>query len=508
MSIILNHSGLKCLLLQILILFSMKKNNQKFIGRTLEETEFFRLMCCGHGRCVSMLQKDEQSYYEAVMYGCLNDISYDMQCEGSRGNYMYTLASMHKDSLKFLDAAICKLQSGKADEDWNTLCHLCDFIVNYAYDGETIAYDALEETYSRLLKQIMTTPMSKKHTKFLESFGYVIIVLMQYKNFDRLEMIIRDIGAYFIRRKHVAALKLQSDFLWFFECAKEKYGEDFMQKLDASKLEIQRFIRVIKTKKTYISPAQTIPNVDMICQKASEGNLYIYDKIRFGRKASAEEKCRLAKTVLSESDHKKKAILLSMFATKYNIFPLDPKPLIKYAFSGSDELKEAALDALTYVKSDLVHSFAIQLLNNTAQKNKCETNATPKFVKNYSLVQSSFSEKKKLENQIAKTEVNLDALYMLITNYTENDFDLLLNTLALLEVDFENENGWHGIVSYILDKAPNGFLPDEVLFFVYEKSFCSCCREEAVKQMYNRGVLTEEILKECRFDCNESIRNI
>lgn len=488
----------------------MEKSDQKFTGRTSEETEFFRLMCCGHGRCVSMLQENLQLYYEAVMYGCLNDISYDIQCEGSRGNYMYILASLYKDSLRFLDAAICKLQSGKADEDWNTLCHLCDFIVNYAYNGEKTADNALEEGYNRLLEQIMTTRASKKHKKFVESFEYIIIVLMQRKNFDRLEAIIKDIGAYFIRRKHAAAVELQSDFLWFFQCAKEKYGEGFTQKLDASKPEIQKFIRVMKAKKTYVYPAQMVPNIDEICQKASGGNLYIYDKIRFGRKASAEEKYRLAEIALSEQDKEKKAALLSMFASKYNIFPLDPKPLIKYAVSDNSKLKEAAFSALVYVKSDLVHNFAIQLLDNIMQKNECETSAVPKHVGNYSIIKSSFFEKKEIENrfQTAKTEINLDALYMLITNYTETDFDLLIHALALLEIDFENESGWHSIVSYILDKAPNSFLPDKALYFIYEKSFCSCCRKEAVEQMHHRGILTKELLKECCFDCNEEVRNI
>ena len=53
--------------------------------------------------------------------------------------------------------------------------------------------------------------------------------------------------------------------------------------------------------------------------------------------------------------------------------------------------------------------------------------------------------------------------------------------------------------------TPNSLLND-LLMFAYEKSLCSCCRENIVGELAKRNLLSENMISECRFDCNIEIR--
>jgi len=46
----------------------------------------------------------------------------------------------------------------------------------------------------------------------------------------------------------------------------------------------------------------------------------------------------------------------------------------------------------------------------------------------------------------------------------------------------------------------------ELLYYMYENTLCSCCREAIVKEMGSRYMLTDRILEECLYDSNEEIR--
>ncbi len=53
---------------------------------------FRKYMLGGHGHCFAMLDEHKELYKETVLYGCLNNIAFDLQCEGSRSSFMYNLA--------------------------------------------------------------------------------------------------------------------------------------------------------------------------------------------------------------------------------------------------------------------------------------------------------------------------------------------------------------------------------------------------------------------------------
>lgn len=91
--------------------------------------------------------------------------------------------------------------------------------------------------------------------------------------------------------------------------------------------------------------------------------------------------------------------------------------------------------------------------------------------------------------------------------------DLKLNVEELDErvksvaVDRNEETGWHGLYLDILKMADCGMkIPRSVLEHIYENSYCSCCRENTLRQMSKQHMLTDKILQECLLDSNEDIR--
>lgn len=106
-----------------------------------------------------------------------------------------------------------------------------------------------------------------------------------------------------------------------------------------------------------------------------------------------------------------------------------------------------------------------------------------------------------------KTE---DRIYMLTENYRSEDHDRLVSLVKSLPVTYEEEAvNWHGPYMAVLDlleKSGVEHPPEELLPYMYEHALCSFCRESMLQEMRKRGMLTEEILKECLYDCNDEIR--
>lgn len=429
-------------------------------------SEFTRLMSCGHGRCAVMLEDNREMYQEAVLQGCLNDLSFDMQCEGSRGIFMYRLAMKYDDPEYFLGAVCEKLLDSRVNNDWHMICHLTDIVFCFADDGNEAARNTLEKKYSELYSLIMSLRYSCKAARICECFEYTAIRLMQCSDFCRLREIMLDIGAYFIRRRRTPDNELRWSFLWFYSSAAERFGETDIRNILIDSPQIKRFFRVMDTDpfvETVGDNAEAVTAEDI-----ADGDISPRERRRFVFKASEEERIRLAEAAVRETDLSKKAELLRMFSSKYNPFPSEPQLLTAYAGSENKELSRAAKDALMYVKSDIVHSYAVDILRSSD---------------------------------------DTDALHMLISNYRKDDLAVITDKLGRLETDRNDESGWHGLMMTILDEADNGSIPDELLLYIYERSLCSCCRSSAVRILAERRSLTSGQAHECLYDCNEDTRN-
>nr|MDE5582593.1 hypothetical protein [Ruminococcus sp.] len=187
------------------------------------------------------------------------------------------------------------------------------------------------------------------------------------------------------------------------------------------------------------------------------------------RKQGHDEKMKVARAVVKEKDLNKKSELLKAFTISGNEFPLSPEILIEYALSENKNLRNVSIDALSYIKADCVHDFSVSQLE-----------------KNFSSV----------------------ILEIFIKNYTKKDKNILLDCLKKLTIDRDNNSGWHGVVLEITNDDTTKVMPDEAIIFVHENSMCSCCREDAVREMIRRNIFNEALRDECLMDCNSDIRTL
>lgn len=212
-----------------------------------KKEEFKHYMLAGHGRAAMLLKNSGENFRDVLLYGCLNDISFDMQCEGSRGYYMYNLVWEYGENKWFLEKAVEKFLTNDINNDWHTICHLCDFIrLFWEYDEDKTARSAIEKKYCELYSEIMT-----KENASIDCFEYLSITLMQIEIFKIALKIFRDIGEYFLKCEETCDEDLKLLFGWFYDETKEKYGEDFLkeelEKHGKDSEEIRRFNRVLNT---------------------------------------------------------------------------------------------------------------------------------------------------------------------------------------------------------------------------------------------------------------------
>ena len=312
---------------------------------------------------------------------------------------------------------------------------------------------------------------SVRANEVLQCYKYIIIVIMQNSNIERAFKIFEDIGKFFIRRHRADDYELKWCFEWFWFCTCEKYGEKYLsEKLDImskNNPELKRFRRVMFCKKEKQNIDRKKMSADEFIEYAENNSVKRKDIITL-RRAEHSEKIKIAETVISENNLDKKAELLKAFTTSTNPFPLKPEILTYYAVSENKNLCETAVDAMTYIKADCLHDFALKKLK--------------RYRKNFPF----------------------EIVIILINNYSPEDKNFLLEIINRFKIDCTNSSGWHNIVLGIVSNIEN--LPDEFVYFVYEKSMCSFCRESAVDEFIRRNLFTEKIRSECLLDCNSDIR--
>jgi len=281
----------------------------------------------------------------------------------------------------------------------------------------------------------------------------------------------KDMGRLNLKSKLFAGEK----FPWFQICCEDKIGEEqlgeIIKKELADSSELRKYVE-LNWKNDEMPSEKHLLLADEIYQRIKDnhveemGHFIILSLINRGR---WEELNKLADYYRNERDKKIKSKILKIFdydAADY----LNLDELFADAYSDNEELKFAALDCLSGVKNKMVHKLAL-----TYERNK-------------------------------KTIPHL--ILLLVKNYQPEDEELLTKWLKSLPVS-GNRGDWHHIFYTVEDIFHDKSVenpPCQLLTYMYEKTLCSFCREEIVEEMGKRGMLKDEVLIECRYDCNDSLR--
>ena len=440
----------------------------------MNKKDFKKYIQQGLGRCVLTLQSsnDIEKYKDIVLWGCLHNLSYDTQCEGTRAFYIYHLTTYFKDEDYFLIPTIEAFEKIPRRSDW-LFTHFTELLRRFAENGNKRAELALKQKYEYLLSVLLNKKRFNSYDFERDNFERICITLSSLGGTDILLKIATDMGILFKKNPHYSG----SDFDWFCSSMHNGIGEKKLHNLlkrESKKSEnilyfYENYLKSIEITQNIVRKPIEIPSTEDIKNEViSRGTLSPSSRVRFSRRAENEEKIKLAEEAIAEVNLDVKAELLSAFAFRDEDFPLSHETVIEYSKSSHERLREVALEVLTNCQSDVVRKYALSLL---ADENYKEF-----------------------------------ALKMLLCNYISDIKQLLLTELYKIKIDYKDNFYWHNIGSKILNVCDHNVrLPKEFFIYIYETTLCSCCREYAVRALAKHRWLTRDMIEECRYDSNYDI---
>lgn len=404
--------------------------------------QFHHALLQGRGTCVLAAREDPEKYREEVLWACRELVSFDTQCEGSRVLLIYELVRLYPDRSPFVRAACDALIACPSDGSWH-VSSLAELVELFFQDGDQAAWKALMKKYRQLYHQM-------RHVGPPEDCVYWV----QRDDYERLAVILGWCRSYATDiARDMGRLSLETewlkdwDFDWFYDTKARRYLRSMTKAAKTDPL-LTEFFRVHETawQEYEIQRAQR-------------------------RSTRLPRDCRDEERVNAAVEHYLSAVtpaekIEALGAFHWTAYPADPTPVIRDAQSEHENLHNTAWGVLGDIRHPAVRAFAMAYLQDEE-----------------------------------------DAFDTFCTNYEKQDEPLLLSHLQSQTIDFEETTGWHGDQLSVLtmDKQQPP-APISALRFIFEHTYCSQCRADALRQLGCRRMLTPELLEECRFDSNDNIR--
>ena len=99
----------------------------------------------------------------------------------------------------------------------------------------------------------------------------------------------------------------------------------------------------------------------------------------------------------------------------------------------------------------------------------------------------------------------VNGIMILMRNYKKDYKKLLINAFKKVKFYFRTYNPLiNATIDFMYSSKKD--LPDEILFYIYNKSYDSFCREYIIDFMKKRKLLTKELLTEMLHDADSDIR--
>lgn len=410
-----------------------------------------------------------EDFKDIVLWCCLHNTCYDMQCEGGRGTYLYNAIDLYEDKSFFEKAIIKKFSKGKL-YTW-LFDQLCDLLFQFAMDGSRRAREALYEKYDTLFTLLSRKRKIDSSCTERDNFEWLCVWITSLDGFRAFKRIIEQIGAFYI----TASISNIFFMDWFYVNAQNKFGKKRVDKYmceNAKKSKaVAAFLNEIESFGTETERPQIITHPSLkelvkACYEPSEHRGRGI-AIRFSRTASVEELTELAKIAVMEKNPEIKLELLWAFRKKP--FPLDESYIFELAESDNESIRDIAFDMMQYLSSDIIHDYAA----------------------------SHIKEKKELANSLS----------LLCHCFRAEDINLLVEGVKGLAVSYGN-GLWHGVyidVEDLLKKSSCRFEPS-MFMHMYKQTLCSSCRSSLIETMFKRTILPVEVLNECLYDSYDDTR--
>lgn len=410
----------------------------------------------GLGRVIYALQEDANKYREVVEKYIDKCLSYDYIIEGTRSRYMYKVLSFYNDKKYFYNKLSNKFKNMKFDniKDFH---YLSEMLVSFYNDGFEEANTILWDKYYELYKYIYN---KKKLTNGLKNIIEMLVIISLELSFeiDSFKLIVNDLGNLLLNNNLVTI----NDFSWLCDVR-----ENYLHK-------------IVQYEDDY------------------QGIKYFTEKYLIQKE---DEIKQVGKEKLSEIDIENKSKLFSIRLSKENL-EIQKDYAYKYLEAKDDKTKIKYLKCFEYCTFPLLPEF---LFEETKSKNK------ELRLISYRVLKNMKNESVKLF-ALSKIKTNLKYVFpILLNNYNkETDKELVRNCILNLKVT-ASDNTWHYNYMEFLglfNEYEYENLPYDVLGVMYENSLCSYCRGDIFDKMIYNDLLTDDILYECKEDCNTETADI
>lgn len=455
----------------------------------MNESLFKHQLKRGLGSVILAIQSasapEAEVYQTIVKNCCLKSLSYDPQCEGTKGKYLYQ-ALKTLGATQTFEATIISAFHKRTPV--NLFDQLMDILLCYVEDGSSLALQAITDKYQVLLTRLQNQQRFSRRYCEREQLETLMISLVDAHGWKGFKQCVFDMGHTILTRGNDNSLF----FHWFLICCQQQFGQKrtavFLQKQAALSPEGTAFCKAaakfIHSDENEDQAKSAPPAEKENDETSSHSSLEHFFKAvdseinkplpphilfssfhatarKFALKADETQLNHLATAAIDENNLTKKRYYLDVFRTKN--FPLDPAPLLPLIYSENATLAQTAINVLARLKHPAIHDIAVSLI---------------------------------LKDNLE------DALPLLIQNWRKKD-DLLIQQ-ALLKSKAVSHSVQMSIKK-IYQKHRSSSCK-AILLHVYRNGKCSFCRSSIVESMGKNKVLSDSILAECLYDSYEDTR--
>lgn len=408
--------------------------------------KFRQYMLKGRGCCIQAVCSEPERYFSEVLWACGHELAFDAQCEGSRAWYVYQMICCYPDKAPFRDRLISSLGHCRSTGGWK-LQYLAEILMHFVLDGDRDAEAALWRKYDELYR-ILRSKKRQPRRYFAERDDFAALCIDLGERREAMVRIAEDIGRLYREYSFYNG--------WHFDWLYAQNGE-----------------RVLKTLEKKAETSENISAYLLESKKTAEEAL----RDREGRRpspvvigsrlknASMEEKLEYMERYLGEKEPEARISALRVFTRCP--YPGDIMPVVADTDSENPHLRMVAMLVLENLRSPQVRQLALDRLEEDPET----------------------------------------WFPMLVRNYLPEDEPFVIEYVKSIPTNHACTTAWHAIQGDVLRMLDHGLkAPGDLLLHIYETTYCSNCRCDALRQLGRRRMLTDEILEECLYDSQADVR--
>lgn len=421
---------------------------------------------------IELRNHPENEMYRAVVRRlCLKDIAYDIQSEGSKGIYLYGAIQAIDQLAEFEEDIIARFLKRIDDRLFQ---QLVDILGCYIADGSDKASHSLQLKYEYLKTAVSRESKRLSSIDVRYQFEYMMIVLSQLTGWKGFVQFLRDAAAL----QDPIPDGFGREYAWFFFVGFEKFGRKRVQaylegatKKDPSSQTLSDALKYCRGESAASNRGNQEPvTCDQYIDqaRATQDTRFGLASVigmagRFAKVANEDDLARIANLMSIEKDIRVRNRLLCVFC--HVDFPGDVGVLLEALNRNEDELEFKLPQAISRIKDDRVHDYAITQI-------ECGDADT-----GYELLKNNWrrSDERTIQRHLARRP----------------------------KVTHQMQQSIRDIYRTYRSKSCG-----PILEYIYRRGECGYCRSCIVESMITNRVAPDGILRECLYDSFDETRKI